>query len=360
MYQYVISEVQDTKYTNQAGVHQDGVLAHAWDAHGQVWAVLGHTNLGGISVWKGKSLDDLQKQYMAEYHFQLGKAGEAFCKIPYPDGPKSRGQIWPCGLWISPDTDKFYCFVHNETGWGAGETSYTVFGLQEGEPDYRHIGLMTSEDYGKHWDFQGWILTSGSPCWSELYPAGMDKPGQGADQICLGCGDFSVCEDTLHEYLYLFYTQHTISPEHPTEVQDQIFLARCPLSELDHTENWEKYNGSAFEEAGNCGKDTVIVSDGAVPCVCWSETLERYIMTTYHRESWKKGTCTCQLSFSKDLRTWSRPERISLERPDLSNPYFTIVQDEKTLNSFTIYMESNGTDIKRFTITILSQGMIDS
>ena len=353
LYKYIISEVCDTNFTNRAGVHQDGVLAHARDAHGQFWAVLGHSNLGGISVWKGNSIDDLKKEYMAEYNFLLGKAGDAFDGIPYPDGPKSRGQIWPCGLWISPDSDKFYCFIHNETGWGAQETSYTVFGKQEGEPDYRHIGMMTSDDYGKHWDFQGWILTSNSPCWSDLYSADMEIPGQGTEEICLGCGDFSICEDLFHQYVYLFYTQHIVSPNNLTEIRDNIFMARCLIDQLDDTTKWKKYDGYDFNEEGNCGKDTIIVSGGAVPCVCWSEQLKTYIMTTYHRESWRKGTCTCQLSFSKDLITWSKPKLISLERPDLSNPYFTIVCNENGEASFSIYMESNGTDIKSFTLTVI-------
>ena len=43
----------------------------------------------------------------------------------------------------------------------------------------------------------------------------------------------------------------------------------------------------------------------------------------------------------------------TVQRKDLSNPYFTIVSKEKEEASFDIYMESNGTDIKRFMLTVI-------
>ena len=142
MRDYIISSVQETNLTNKNGVYQDSLIAYDRDASGRIWAILGHTNLGGISVWSGESLCRLQKKYPAEFLFSLGEAGAAFNASTYPDGPLSRGQIWPCGLWIHPDTNRFYCFIHNETGWGAGTSSYTATGFAEGEPDFRHIGMM--------------------------------------------------------------------------------------------------------------------------------------------------------------------------------------------------------------------------
>ena len=192
MRDYIISSVQETNLTNKNGVYQDSLIAYDRDASGRIWAILGHTNLGGISVWSGESLCRLQKKYPAEFLFSLGEAGAAFNASTYPDGPLSRGQIWPCGLWIHPDTNRFYCFIHNETGWGAGTSSYTATGFAEGEPDFRHIGMMYSDDNGKTWIFSGWILTAQEPCWTEQFRAGMNTPGQMGGELCLGCGDFSI------------------------------------------------------------------------------------------------------------------------------------------------------------------------
>ena len=107
MNNYQLSSVHETNLTNQNGVYQDSLLTYAADRSGRFWALLGHTNLGGISVWSGSSLLDLKKEYDAQYCFALGEAGQAFSGIPYPDGPLSRGQIWPCGLWINKETTGF-------------------------------------------------------------------------------------------------------------------------------------------------------------------------------------------------------------------------------------------------------------
>ncbi len=349
MRDYIISSVQETNLTNKNGVYQDSLIAYDRDASGRIWAILGHTNLGGISVWSGESLCRLQKKYPAEFLFSLGEAGAAFNASTYPDGPLSRGQIWPCGLWIHPDTNRFYCFIHNETGWGAGTSSYTATGFAEGEPDFRHIGMMYSDDNGKTWIFSGWILTAQEPCWTEQFRAGMNTPGQMGGELCLGCGDFSIYAERQSRQLYLFYTKHTIRAESSNVVADQIYLARCAFDELESLSAWRKYTGSGFTEPGNCGRDTAIVGGGAIAAVCRDETGKRYIMSTYNREAWQNGVCTCQISFSDDLLHWTPPERISAERADLSNPYLTICPEH---NAFRVFMSSNGTGIRSFTLKI--------
>ncbi len=74
MRDYIISSVQETNLTNKNGVYQDSLIAYDRDASGRIWAILGHTNLGGISVWSGESLCRLQKKYPAEFLFSLGCA----------------------------------------------------------------------------------------------------------------------------------------------------------------------------------------------------------------------------------------------------------------------------------------------
>ena len=80
MRDYIISSVQETNLTNKNGVYQDSLIAYDRDASGRIWAILGHTNLGGISVWSGESLCRLQKKYPAEFLFSLGEAGCIQCQ----------------------------------------------------------------------------------------------------------------------------------------------------------------------------------------------------------------------------------------------------------------------------------------
>lgn len=62
MRDYIISSVQETNLTNKNGVYQDSLIAYDRDASGRIWAILGHTNLGGISVWSGESLCRIAKE----------------------------------------------------------------------------------------------------------------------------------------------------------------------------------------------------------------------------------------------------------------------------------------------------------
>lgn len=62
MNNYQLSSVHETNLTNQNGVYQDSLLTYAADRSGRFWALLGHTNLGGISVWSGSSLFGLEER----------------------------------------------------------------------------------------------------------------------------------------------------------------------------------------------------------------------------------------------------------------------------------------------------------
>lgn len=73
MRDYIISSVQETNLTNKNGVYQDSLIAYDRDASGRIWAILGHTNLGGISVWSGESLCRLQRSIRQNFCFLWGK-----------------------------------------------------------------------------------------------------------------------------------------------------------------------------------------------------------------------------------------------------------------------------------------------
>ncbi|GBF74523.1 hypothetical protein PA598K_02873 [Paenibacillus sp. 598K] len=345
-----VSATKLTVLTNANGVFQDGNVAMCRDREGVLWALVGHHHLGGITLWRGTSLEDLENLGAVAYTFEMGRAGEAFHGIPYPDGPRSRGKLWPNGLWIDPADGRFYCYVHNETGWGAEDTSYTAFGLKEGEPDFRHIGLMVSDDRGHTWDFVGWVLTSFFPCWTELYrPDGM-KGGQSAERFVLGAGDFCFYPNEKDGYFYIFYTQITAGRSDSVKA-DHIYAARAPMSGKGLPGQWSKLYEGKFGEPGNGGRETPVVLSGNVPFVSYNRHLSSYMMTSYRRELWVRGLGACQVSFSSDLMNWSEPLPLDSSREDLSRPYFTmcslepegLIQD--TGQRFGLLIETNGTDV---------------
>ncbi|MFC5405166.1 hypothetical protein [Cohnella soli] len=352
-----VGETRLTQFTNDNGVYQDGNVALCRDAEGTLWGLVGHVHLGGITLWRGTCIDDLAKVCEVTYRFRMGRAGEAFHGLAYPDGPRSRGKIWPNGLWIDPDDGRFYCYVHNETAWGAEDTSYTAFGLQEGEPDFRHIGLMISDDQGRSWDFAGWILTSAEPCWTELFrPDGMEG-GQSIDRFVLGAGDFCFYPNERDGYFYIYYSQITV--DRANEVKgDHIYAARAPMADKGLPGEWRKLYEGSFAEPGNGGRETAVVSSGNVPFVSYNRHLRRYMMTSYRRELWVSGRGACQISFSDDLLSWSEPVPLALDREDLSRPYFTVCNGDRegliqdTERTFTLLIETNGTDVYRADVRI--------
>lgn len=344
-----ISEPDETVFTNKNGVYQDGVLAMNRDTKGTYWVIAGHTYLGGVSVWSGDDINSLEKKYDSGFNFKLDAAGESYNYRNYPDGPRSRGGLWPYGLYIDPKTDEFTCFIHNETGWGAKETSYTAYGQKEGEPDFRHIGVMTSCDYGRSWDFKGWVITANTVSWTDEYkPDGICFQGQTHDIISLGAGDFSLFINEDDGFFYIFYSQIYWSMKDKNVVNDKIYVARSPISEKGMSGTWKKYHRGNFSEPGNGGKETEILK-GNVPCVSYNTHLKKFMMTSYNRKSWYAKEGACQIAFSDNLTKWSQPVHLSKKLDFLSKPYFTCIGKtgsiSKTGQEFLLFMESNGTDI---------------
>jgi len=350
-----VSGPVSTVFTNSNGVYQDGVVAVAYDSGGALWAIVGHENLGGISVWSGPSLSELVMLYRPEFTFRTGVAGDAYNGSRYPDGPRSRGLLWPCGLLIDP-AGTFHLFVHNETGFGAGETNYNAnAGGVEGEPDFRHIGKLTSSDQGRTWDFHGWIITSSFPSWTTRYQPDGLHGGQDGNSVSLGAGDFSIFPNMRDGYLYVFYTQmfYRLSDK---SITDTICVARSPLSSQGVPGAWKKLHNGEFIPNGNCGQETPIVTGGNIPYVTYNEHLGRYLMTSYNRRAWVSGRGAVQFSQSDDLVSWSEPELAAPDMPELSLPYFTQVPLDTGLHTtareFLLLGESNGTDVTLFRLAL--------
>jgi hypothetical protein len=288
----------------------------------------------------------------AQFHFKLGEAGEAFNRIPYPSGPKSRGQIWPMGLWIDKTDGVFYCFIHNESAEGAGLSAYSAeyIGVR-GENDFRHIGLMTSPDQGRTWDFKGWIISDSAPMYTEkIRPDGITEGGQKLDNVCLGSGDFSSFANERDGYLYIYYHMHMMNLADDTGVKREagVFVARSPMSEKGMPGTWMKFYEGSFSQPGNRGLDTVIFN---VECedpdkkpgtpeytdnkvgqanVVYNSYLGKYIMSSSSKMEETETRGTLILALSDDLVHWTDARTVAFGRGDVWAPYYamTSLSDE--------------------------------
>ena len=342
------------------GIRPDCVPAVCRDAQGNLWAIAGHSGYGKLGVFKGRNAASLMKRYNAKLLFPTGPAGTAFGgkKHPYPDGPLPRGEVWATGLWIVPETatqhpGRFYALVHNETGWGAGDTGYTAFALEKGEPDFRHIGLMSSDDQGRTWSFHGWVITAAEICYTERYrPDGIRRGGQKEGIINLGAGDLSVFFDPKEAMLYCFYSMLWYKMSDRSMVADKVYVARARVLPTGALGKFKKFHRGRFRTRGNGGAETAVMTGGAEPCVAFHQPLGRYLLTTYNRAYWGKSP-TLQVCTSGNLTNWTKPVRVAKTHRDLSMPYFALCGRQPGLPhnflgaEFDLLVCSNNTDIRR-------------
>ena len=60
----VIEESMPTVFANQDRIYQDGTTPMYRDKDGSLWAMSGHSHMGEIAMFKGTTLDDIQKVYL--------------------------------------------------------------------------------------------------------------------------------------------------------------------------------------------------------------------------------------------------------------------------------------------------------
>lgn len=374
-YSLNIGEAMESPFMNKYGVYQDGTTPLWRDADGTLWGMSGHSHMGCIAMFRGTTLDDMTLAWPIETTFAVGRAGEAYNGIRYPDGMLPRGSMWPFGLYICPVTHRFFCWFHNETGWNGGGTAYDAFGLCETprlDADFRHVGLMHSDDEGRTWTFDRWVLTAYEPSLTTRYnPDAGNVRGQAGDIVRFGSGDFCLFADTKGEYLYLLYDIITMDVGKST-VQEawlgcDAHIARARIREDGIMGDFVKYYDGVFSEAGNLGRESAILRDAWHPRVAYSEPLGCYVMTSkpiiaaMHGEipDLDDGMCVMQIATSTDLIHWSAPEVVYKDGKPWGNHYNAMVSDSPqgqphilAENTFSILNNHNGTDVLRYTVTI--------
>ena len=375
-YELETGKEMPSPFMNEIGVYQDGTTPMYRDVDGTVWAISGHSHMGHIGMFAGTTLDDMVEKWPINTNFSVGHADFAYSGIRYPDGTRARGSIWPFGLYICPNTHRFFCWFHNETGWNAENTAYDALGLCGKSPrldsDFRHIGLMHSDDEGKHWVFDRWVLSAEEVGFTERYnPNHNNMIGQKGDIIRLGSGDFCMYIEPDGEYIYVFYNiiQLDVTKDNPYDSWQRCdgYVARCRKRTDGAMGDFVKYYNGSFGEAGNLGKESPIISDAWHPRVVYSEVEKMYIMTSKPIVAAGKGKfegldkyCKImQISTSTDLINWTEPEPVFVDQKPWGNHYNAIISDDPkvqpnilTSNTFSILNNHNGTDVMRYKVTL--------
>lgn len=374
-YELVIGEAKDSPFMNRYGVYQDGTTPMYRDVDGRLWAMSGHSHKGQIAMFAGTCLDDMTYMWQIETTFSVGNADNAYSGIRYPDGILPRGSIWPFGLYICPNTHRFFCWFHNETGWNGQGSAYDAFGpckTPKFDSDFRHVGLMHSDDEGKTWIFDRWVLSAEEVAFTERYnPGAGNVIGQQGNTIRFGSGDFCMFIEPEGEYIYLLYDILTmdISGESTEQVWQRCdaYIARCRKRTDGTMGDFVKYYNGAFCEAGNLGRETAILADAWHPRVVYSVPEKLYIMTSKPILAAMKGKIpgldrkrkVMQISTSTDLIHWSEPEIVYKDGEPWGNHYNAMVPDDGenqpnilSANRFSILNNHNGTDVLRYAVEL--------
>lgn len=370
-YELIIGKGNDSPFMNRYGVYQDGTTPMYRDVDGKLWAMSGHSHMGHIAMFAGTCLDDMKYLWEIQTNFCIGHANKAFSGICYPDGVLPRGSIWPFGLYICPNTHRFFCWFHNETGWNGQGSAYDAFGPCEKptfDSDFRHVGLMHSDDEGRTWSFDRWVLSAEEVCFTEKYsPNGENVLGQQGNIIRFGSGDFCMYIEPDGDYIYVFYNILTMDiSQKSTEdawLSCDAYVARCRKRTDGAMGDFVKYYNGAFCEAGNLGRESVILKNAWHPRVVYSIPEKMFLMTSKPILSTMKGKIAgldrkarvMQISTSKDMIHWSVPEIVYQDGMPWGNHYNAIVPDDTVnqpnilaSNHFSILNNHNGTDVIRY------------
>ncbi len=358
----IIGEKKETAFQNKNNIYQDGTTPMYRDVDGKLWAMSGHSHVGEVAMLSGSCLDDMKKQYAINTNFCVGHADYAFNGIRYPEGVKARGSIWPFGLYICPKTHRFFCFFHNETGWNGKGTGYDSRGLCQTpafDSDFRHVGLMHSDDEGRNWTFDRWVLTAEQVCFTEKYnPGAGNVTGQKAGRIALGSGDFSIFIEPQGEYIYLFYNIIRVNMDTASWESCDVYLARTRKRDDGIMGDFVKFYDGQFTEAGNFGKETKLIDNAWHPRVMWSEKLGKYFISYSCVQPTDNIKSVVQdimeVRVSDDLIHWSEPTRLMDGEKEFGNHYVAMVADDAvsqpnvvTGDTFSILSNHNGTDVAR-------------
>ena len=365
-HRFIIGSDSETQFKRADGIRQDGTMAMYRDTDGRLFAIAGHTNSGYVAMFSGRSVSELKELYPIDLCFGDGHANYAFSGIRYPEGIKARGSIWPFGLYICPVTHRFFCFFHNETAWKGRGSGYDAFGYCEKpafDSDFRHIGLMHSDDEGKSWVFDRWVLTSETVCFTEAFnPENDGKKGQPMGAISFGSGDFSIYVEPDGDYIYLYYNIIKADTNLRHWTNCDIYVARTRKRFDGVMGDFVKYYNGSFSEAGNLGKESPIVLGGWHPKVVYLKKYEKFLMTSSLTRLKPNGGMVnpiIEIRESDDMVNWSDPIHVTRNGEEFGGHYVGFYSDSCEGQPFvidgdtlTVLRNGNGTDVTGCAATI--------
>jgi hypothetical protein len=147
-------------------------------------------------------------------------------------------------------------------------------------------------------------------------------------------------------------------------------VARCRKRTDGTMGDFVKFYEGSFCEAGNLGRESVILEDAWHPRVLYWEPEKMYIMTSKAVNSVRHCALeelvtdgkALQISVSKDLINWSKPELFLHDGRAWGHVYQAIIPDDKEKqpnilsgNSFSIFLNGNGTDVLRYPAKFVSK-----
>ena len=285
-----------------------------------------------------------------------------------------RGSIWPFGLYICPVTHRFFCFFHNETGWNGEGTAYDCFGLCETpkfDSDFRHVGLMHSDDEGRHWRFDRWVLTGCEAALTDRFDPGAGRViGQRTDvPVRLGAGDFTLFAPPDGEYLYIFYDILTLDLN-AGDIADAFlrcdaYVARCRKRTDGLLGDFVKFYDGAFSEPGLLGRESPIAKNAWHARAAYYVPDNRYFLTSTRVTPLKSGDGVqlvddvMQIRTGKTLTEWDEPITVFKDGKEWGNHYVAFVSDDAcgqpevlTSDGFSLLSNHNGTDVIRYKVKI--------
>ena len=357
-----IGEELKTSIITENHVHQDGTTPLYRDVDGRLWAMSGHSHIGQVCVFCGTCLDDLEPLYPITTNFCVGNADYAFSGIRYPEGVKARGSIWPFGLYICPGTHRFFCFFHNETGWNGNGTAYDAFGYCDTpayDSDFRHVGLMHSDDEGRTWVFDRWVLAAEKPCFTEMFhPERGSVRGQEPGIISLGSGDFTLYVEPDGPFMYLLYNVIRLNTETGVWYSCDMYMARARKRDDGMMGDFVKYYDGSFSESGIFGKESVVVPNAWHARMVYLKEYGKYLLSyvPVHGNTVGYGIYDkMALRVGDDMLHWGEEIPVLKDGEPFGSHYCAVVPDEAEgspfvleKDTFSILINHNGTNVRRF------------
>jgi len=230
---------------------------------------------------------------------------------------------------------------------------------------------MHSDDEGKTWHFDRWVLSAEEVCFTDRYAPISGVIGQRGDIIRLGSGDFCMYVEPDGDDIYVFYNILTMDISQKSTGEAWLgcdaYVARCRKRADGTMGDFVKYYDGAFCEAGNLGRESAILSDVWHPRVVYSVPEKMFIMTSKPILSTMKNRIegvdakarVMQISTSRDMLHWSKPEIVYRDGKPWGNHYNAIVPDDTvsqpnilTSNRFSLLNNHNGTDVMRYPVEL--------